>query len=111
MADYTQDVNATAPNDPATADALAADVTANGAAGAAPTNPAGEKQGFVPFFNEEYEFRSGLGEMGPAYRLAAVFVFMLVAAALMYMASVWWVERQKPHPAPNPEVVTVSPER
>jgi hypothetical protein len=96
MADNTQDVKATAPNEPST----------DAPAGAA----AGEKQGFVPFFNEEYEFRSGLGEMGPAYRLVAIFVFMLVFAAMMYMASVWWVERQKVRPAPNPEVVAVSAE-
>ena len=97
MADNTQDVKATAPDEPSTA----------APAGAA----AGEKPGFVPFFNEEYEFHSGLGEMGPAYRLAAVFVFMLVFAAMTYMASVWWVDRHKAEPAPNPEVVAVSPDR
>jgi hypothetical protein len=101
MADDTQDVNATARSGN---DAPAA----NGAA-AAPGTAGGEKQGFVPFFNEEYEFRSGLGEMGPAYRLAAIFLFMLVAAAMMYMASVWWLERHKPAPANNSEVVAASP--
>jgi hypothetical protein len=51
-----------------------------------------EPKGFVPFFNEEYEFKLGsLGDIGIAARLGAVFVFMLLAAALMYMGAWWWV--------------------
>ena len=78
MAENTNDTLPTAPN---------------ASEGAAPAqSPAGEKQGFVPFFNPEYEFRlGGLGDMGIAYRLAAIFVFMLVAAVMMYMCAWWWV--------------------
>jgi hypothetical protein len=58
---------------------------------ATPDQPA-RPQAFVPFFNEEYQFRlGGLGDVGIAYRLGAIFVFMLVAAALMYMGAWWWV--------------------
>src|SRR4051794_8805670 len=64
---------------------------------AAPNSPAtpaaeGEKQAFVPFFNEEYRFRlGGLGDVGSAYRLGAIFVLMLIAAAMMYLGAWWWV--------------------
>ena len=59
---------------------------------AAPDQAARPAPAFVPFFNEEYEFRlGGLGDVGTAYRLGAIFVFMLVAAALMYMGAWWWV--------------------
>ena len=53
---------------------------ADGATPAAGTPAAEGEKTFVPFFNEEYEFRLG-----------AIFVFMLVAAALMYMGAWWWV--------------------
>jgi hypothetical protein len=106
MADNTQDVKATAPSEASTGEVS----SVGGAASAAQDGTAGEKQAFVPFFNEDYEFRSGLGEVGPAYRLAAVFLLMLVAAAMLYMASVWWVERHKAEPAGNSEVVAVSAE-
>ena len=63
--------------------------TANNAA-AAPTDPA--KKEFVPFFNEEYEFRLGaLGDVDTAYRLGAIFVIMLIAATMMYLCAWWWV--------------------
>ena len=56
-------------------------------------------QAFVPFFNEEYEFKlGGLGDVGIAARLGAIFVFMLLAAALMYMGAWWWVGT---HPLAN----------
>lgn len=67
-----------------------ADVTPPGVGPETPPSP-GDKA-FVPFFNEDYEFRLGtLGETGTAYRLGAIFVFMLVAAALMYMGAWWFV--------------------
>ena len=73
----------------------AAQPPASAADGSAPPAGAPAAQGektFVPFFNEEYEFRlGGLGDVGTAYRLGAIFVFMLVAAALMYMGAWWWV--------------------
>ena len=53
--------------------------------------PQGEKV-FVPFFNEDYQFRlGGLGDLGIAYRLAAIFIFMLLAAGMMYVGAWWWV--------------------
>ena len=65
---------------------------ADGAAPAAGAPAAPGEKTFVPFFNEEYEFRlGGLGDVGTAYRLGAIFIFMLVAAALMYMGAWWWV--------------------
>ena len=82
MAENTQDVQAAAPDAPQTMPSE----------GAAAGTPAGEKQAFVPFFNPEYEFRLGtLGDVGIAYRLAAIFIFMLVAAVMMYMCAWWWV--------------------
>ena len=69
------------------------------AEGAAPAAPQADgPKGFVPFFNEEYEFRGGLGDIGSAARLGAIFVFMLLAAALMYMGAWWWVGT---HPLAN----------
>jgi hypothetical protein len=83
MAENTQDVQAAAPD---------AQQPPSPQAGAAASTPAGEKQTFVPFFNPEYEFRLGsLGDVGIAYRLAAIFIFMLVAAVMMYMGAWWWV--------------------
>jgi hypothetical protein len=67
-----------------------------GAGGAAPAN-AGETtpKGFVPFFNEEYEFKLGaFGDLGPAMRLTIAFGFMLLAAGMLYVLSVGWVGRQ-----------------
>ena len=62
------------------------------AAGSPATPPAeGEKQAFVPFFNEEYRFKSGVGDVSIAYRLGAIFILMLIAAALMYLGAWWWV--------------------
>ena len=59
---------------------------------ASPDQPARPAQAFVPFFNEEYEFRlGGLGDLGIAYRLAAIFFFMLLAAGMMYVGAWWWV--------------------
>ncbi len=56
------------------------------------TTPDGEKKPFVPFFNEEYEFKLGsLGDTDIAYRLGAIFVLMLIGAALMYLGAWWWV--------------------
>jgi len=52
---------------------------------------AGEKQSFIPFFNEEYRFHGGLGDVSIAYRLGAIFILMLIAAALMYLGAWWWV--------------------
>lgn len=47
---------------------------------------------FVPFFNEDYQFRLGtLGDMGLAYRLVAIFLFMVAAAVMMYLTAWWWV--------------------
>jgi hypothetical protein len=84
MAEKTQDVEATAP------DASGATPPTEGSPEAGP--PGGEKQVFVPFFNPEYEFRlGGLGDLGSAYRLGAIFIFMLAAAAMMYFAAWWWV--------------------
>lgn len=55
-----------------------------------PAEP-GEKT-FVPFFNEDYQFRlGGMGELGLAYRLIAIFVFMVAAAVMMYLCAWWWV--------------------
>ena len=55
-----------------------------------PADPA--KKEFVPFFNEEYEFKLGaLGDVATAYRLGAVFVLMLIAAVMMYLCAWWWV--------------------
>jgi peptidoglycan biosynthesis protein MviN/MurJ (putative lipid II flippase) len=56
-----------------------------------PAGAQGEKQAFVPFFNEEYRFQSGLGDVSIAYRLGAIFILMLIAAALMYLGAWWWV--------------------
>ena len=68
---------------------LAETASANNAA-AAPTDPT--KKEFVPFFNEEYEFRLGtLGDVDTAYRLGAIFIIMLIAAAMMYLCAWWWV--------------------
>jgi hypothetical protein len=51
-----------------------------------------ESKKFVPYLNEEYRFHlGGLGDLGPAYRLMVIFIFMLVAAAGMYMGAWWWV--------------------
>ena len=61
------------------------------ASATAPDAPAGEKQAFVPFFNEEYKFNGGLGDVGTAYRLGAIFIMMLLAAAMMYLCAWWWV--------------------
>jgi hypothetical protein len=62
------------------------------AGGAATAQPEQAKKEFVPFFNEEYEFRLGtLGDVDTAYRLGAVFIVMLIAAALMYICAWWWV--------------------
>jgi hypothetical protein len=73
-------------------------VQAEALAAAAPDVKPGPK-GFVPFFNEEYEFKlGGLGDVGIAARLGAIFVFMLLAAALMYMGAWWWVGT---HPLAN----------
>jgi hypothetical protein len=64
-----------------------------GADGAAPaamneTTP----KGFVPFFNEEYEFKLGaFGDLGPAVRLSIAFGFMLLTAGALYCATWWWV--------------------
>jgi peptidoglycan biosynthesis protein MviN/MurJ (putative lipid II flippase) len=58
---------------------------------ATPQTAAGDKQAFVPFFNEEYRFKSGLGDVSIAYRLGAIFILMLIAAALMYLGAWWWV--------------------
>jgi hypothetical protein len=89
MAENTQEVQATAPT----------------AAEGAPAD--GEKQSFIPFFNPEYEFRLGaLGDMSIAYRLAAIFLFMLVAAAMLYIGSVWWVERRNQDAAADPAPIT-----
>ena len=56
------------------------------------TTPDGEKKTFVPYFNEEYQFKLGtLGDVETAYRLGAIFVLMLIAAALMYLGAWWWV--------------------
>ena len=56
------------------------------------TTPDGEKKPFVPFFNEEYEFKLGsLGDTDTAYRLGAIFLLMLIGAALMYLGAWWWV--------------------
>ena len=94
MAENTQEVQATAP-------------TATEGAPAQTAPAGGEKQSFIPFFNPEYEFRLGaLGDMSIAYRLAAIFVFMLAAAAMMYISSVWWVERHKHDAAAGPAPVT-----
>jgi peptidoglycan biosynthesis protein MviN/MurJ (putative lipid II flippase) len=58
-----------------------------------PATPAaeGEKQAFVPFFNEEYRFQGGVGDVSIAYRLGAIFILMLIAAAMMYLGAWWWV--------------------
>jgi hypothetical protein len=89
MAEDTQELQATAP----------------AATEGAPAE--GEKQSFIPFFNPEYEFRLGaLGDMSIAYRLAAIFLFMLFAAAMMYIGSVWWVERRNQDAAADPAPVT-----
>ena len=59
---------------------------------AAPGAPESTPKGFVPFFNEEYEFKLGaFGELGPAIRLSIAFGFMLLAAGLFYCATWWWV--------------------
>ena len=90
------------PTDHTTAAAAAppaqhpADAPATAAADAAPAgtvaSPGGEPKTFVPFFNEEYEFKLGaLGDVETAYRLGAIFVLMLIAAALMYLGAWWWV--------------------
>ena len=57
------------------------------------TTPAPDgPQAFVPYFNEEYEFKLGaLGDVDTAYRLGAIFVLMLVGAVMMYMCAWWWV--------------------
>ncbi len=50
-----------------------------------------ESKRFVAYHYEDYRFHlGGLGDLGPAYRLGIIFVFMLVAAAAMYMGA-WWV--------------------
>jgi hypothetical protein len=74
---------------------VAGDVSTAGPAapqpGATPP-PQDGKQAFVPFFNEEYEFKLGaLGDVDTAYRLGAIFVLMLLAAAMMYIGAWWWV--------------------
>jgi hypothetical protein len=68
----------------------ALDSAATAPAGA-PQVAGGEKQSFIPFFNEEYRFRGGLGDVSIAYRLGAIFILMLIAAALMYLGAWWWV--------------------
>lgn len=83
------------PADETTA-AAAESAPAPEAADAAPpgtiTTPGGEKKPFVPFFNEEYEFKLGtLGDTDTAYRLGAIFLLMLIGAALMYLGAWWWV--------------------
>ena len=75
-----------------TNDAADAGAAADAPAAGTIIAPDGEKKTFVPFFNEEYEFRLGtLGDVETAYRLGAIFVLMLIAAALMYLGAWWWV--------------------
>ena len=89
---------------PAAADAAPAE-------GAATAQPDQAKKEFVPFFNEDYQFRLGtLGDVDTAYRLGGVFIIMLIAAALMYIAAYWWADRNRAVPAPTAEVVATSPE-
>ena len=76
--------------------AAVAEMSPAAAADAAPpgtiTTPGGEQKPFVPYFNEEYEFKLGaLGDTDTAYRLGAMFLLMLIGAALMYMGAWWWV--------------------
>ena len=78
MEENTQEVTA-APDSAATPPAGAAPQAADG------------KQTFIPFFNEEYRFHGGMGDVSIAYRLAAIFVVMLIAAAMMYLGAWWWV--------------------
>ena len=84
-----QTTTATAEASPAAApDAAAPDAAPPGTV----TTPTGEQKPFVPFFNEEYEFKLGaLGDTDTAYRLGAMFLLMLIGAALMYMGAWWWV--------------------
>jgi hypothetical protein len=68
----------------------AATQDADGAAPAAASETT--PKGFVPYFNEEYEFKLGdFGDLGPAMRLSIAFGFMLAAAGLLYCATWWWV--------------------
>lgn len=86
---------AAAPGAPAPEAATAEATTADAMDAAPPgtiTTPDGEKKPFVPFFNEEYEFKLGsLGDTATAYRLGAIFLLMLIGAALMYLGAWWWV--------------------
>lgn len=69
---------------------VSADAAPSTDAAQTPADPA--KKEFVPFFNEEYEFKLGaLGDVDTAYRLGAVFVLMLIGAVMMYLCAWWWV--------------------
>ena len=75
-----------------TEQAAAPSAESAGDASTAGTTSEQNPKGFVPFFNEEYEFKLGsLGELGPAIRLSIAFGFMLLAAGLFYCATWWWV--------------------
>ena len=83
-ADETTSAEAEAPTTP--------DAAADAAPAGTVTTPSGEQKPFVPFFNEEYEFKLGaLGDVDTAYRLGAIFILMLIGAALMYLGAWWWV--------------------
>ena len=74
------------------AQVAAADAQPPAAAEPAAAPQAGQPKQFVPFFNEEYEFRLGsLGDTATAYRLGAIFILMLIGAVLMYLCAWWWV--------------------
>ena len=67
-------------------------VAAAPAPDAAQAQPDQAKKEFVPFFNEEYEFKLGaLGDVDTAYRLGAIFVLMVIGATMMYLCAWWWV--------------------
>ena len=83
MSEFDQEK--TLPEAPASADAA---TPAEGAA----AQPAEAPKEFVPFFNEEYEFKLGtLGDVDTAYRLGAIFILMVIGATMMYLCAWWWV--------------------